>query len=55
MGRSKGAIDEETALRAQHELEIIKDSSLVIKLQAIISCAIHPVNEIDQRGGLVFL
>jgi transposase len=44
MGRSKGAIDEETALRAQHELEIIKDSSLVIKLQAIISCAIHPVN-----------
>jgi hypothetical protein len=24
MGRSKGAIDEETALRAQHELEIIK-------------------------------
>lgn len=44
MGRSKGIIDERTVLRAQQELESIKDSSLVIKLQAIISCGIHPVN-----------
>jgi transposase len=44
MGRSKGAIDEGTVFRARQEIERIKDSSLVIKLQAIISCGMHPVN-----------
>ena len=44
MGRSKGAIDDGTVLMAQRELELIKDSGLVIKLQAIISCGAHPVN-----------
>jgi len=44
MGRPKEAIDEELAYYAQLELENIKDSNLVVKLQAIISCARHPVS-----------
>lgn len=44
VGRSKGAIEAGTVLRAHQELERIKDLSLVIKLRAIISCGVYPVN-----------
>ncbi len=44
MKLSKGIIDEKTVSKAHQELKSIKDSKLVIKLQAIISCSKNPDN-----------
>ncbi|MEN6376062.1 MAG: helix-turn-helix domain-containing protein [Smithella sp.] len=45
------AVSEETAIKAQEALNGIKEALLAIKLQAIISCAKHPVDIVSSVIG----
>jgi transposase len=51
MGRPKEVIGHELEREALIALESIKESSIVIKLQAIVSCARHPVTMVADILG----
>ena len=52
MGRPKEVVDAALALRAKAELEKLRDRRLCARLQAIVSCAEHPITTVAAVYGI---